>query len=197
MIDTLSIKNKILSLAMSGQLTELQPEDGVADDLYQLIINEKGTLTKNGAIKKEKTLPEISTEDVPFSIPSRWRWVYLGELFMHNTGKALNSRNTQGELLEYITTSNLYWDKFELNNLKKMPFTESEIEKCTVRKGDLLVCEGGDIGRSAIWPFDFEMRIQNHIHRLRRYSERISTEFYYYLLWFYKQDRKRKDRRVR
>ena len=105
---------------------------------------------------------------------------------MHNTGKALNASDTQGELLEYITTSNLYWDRFELKDLKQMPFTESELEKCTVHKGDLLVCEGGDIGRSAIWPFDYEMRIQNHIHRLRRYSEKIYTKFYYYLLWYYK-----------
>lgn len=187
MIDTQSIRSKILGLAMSGQLTEPQPNDGVADDLYQLIIGEKQTLIKKGVIKKEKTLPEISTEEIPFTIPSRWCWVHLGELFMHNTGKALNSKDTQGELLEYITTSNLYWDRFELNNLKKMPFTESEIEKCTVHKGDLLVCEGGDIGRSAIWPFDYEMRIQNHIHRLRRYSDKISTEFYYYLLRLYKQ----------
>lgn len=187
MIDTQSIRSKILGLAMSGQLTEPQPNDGVADDLYQLIIGEKQTLIKKGVIKKEKTLPEISTEEIPFTIPSSWCWVHLGELFMHNTGKALNSKDTQGELLEYITTSNLYWDRFELNNLKKMPFTESEIEKCTVHKGDLLVCEGGDIGRSAIWPFDYEMRIQNHIHRLRRYSDKISTEFYYYLLRLYKQ----------
>ena len=48
-----------------------------------------------------------------------------------------------------------------------MPFTEDELEKCTVRKGDLLVCEGGDIGRAAVWNQDYEIRIQNHIHKLR------------------------------
>lgn len=172
---------------MQGQLIEQLPEDGTGDYLYEQIASEKRELIKAGRVKKEKPLPAITAEAIPFSIPKSWRWVYLGELFMHNTGKALNSRDTQGELLEYITTSNLYWDRFELKDLKRMPFTESEIEKCTVRKGDLLVCEGGDIGRSAIWPYDYEMRIQNHIHRLRRYSDRIYTEFYYYLLWLYKQ----------
>ena len=135
-------------------------------------------------------MPEINESEIPFEIPNNWKWVYLGELFQHNTGKALNAKDFQGKVLEYITTSNLYWDRFELKELKKMPFTDSEIEKCTVKKGDLLVCEGGDIGRSAIWSFDTEMRIQNHIHRLRKYSEAIETRFYYYILMFYKQTRR-------
>lgn len=66
-----------------------------------------------------------------------------------------------------------------------MPFTDSEIEKCTVKKGDLLVCEGGDIGRAAIWQFENEIRIQNHLHRLRPY-DRIYTKFYYYIMYLYK-----------
>lgn len=47
--------------------------------------------------------------------------------------------------MEYITTSNLYWDGFRLDNLKSMPFEESEIERCQAIKGDLLVCEGGKV----------------------------------------------------
>lgn len=172
---------------MRGQLTEQLLENGTAEDLFKKIQAEKHALIKEGRIKKEKPLPEITEEMVPFAVPASWKWVYLGELFQHNTGKALNASDTQGQLQEYITTSNLYWDRFELDNLKMMPFTDSEIEKCTVKKGDLLVCEGGDIGRAAIWPFDYEMRIQNHIHRLRRYSDAIYARFYYYLLWFYKQ----------
>lgn len=54
------------------------------------------------------------------------------------------------------------------------------------KNGDLLVCEGGDIGRSAIWCFDYPMRIQNHIHRLRPYTT-ISVKFYYYIFFLYKQ----------
>lgn len=187
MIDTKSMRAKILDLAMSGQLTEQLPEDGTAEELYQQIQEEKQELVKASKIKKEKPLPEISAAEVPFSLPVNWKWVYLGELFQHNTGKALNGNDSHGQLLEYITTSNLYWDHFELDDLKKMLFTENEVEKCTITKGDLLVCEGGDIGRSAIWPFDYEMRIQNHIHRLRRYSTSICTEFFYFLLWYYKQ----------
>ena len=124
-------------------------------------------------------------DEVPFDIPESWEWVRLGEIFQHNTGKALNSSNKSGVLLEYITTSNLYWDRFELENLRSMYFTENEIEKCQVSKGDLLICEGGDIGRAAIWLKDYKICIQNHIHRLRSYVP-LCTRFYYYVFFLYK-----------
>ena len=72
-----------------------------------------------------------------------------------------------------------------MESVREMYFTDDEIEKCTATKGDLLVCEGGDIGRAAIWPFDCDIRIQNHIHRLRAYAP-ICTEYYYYLFYLYK-----------
>lgn len=185
MIDTLAIKNKILNLAMRGQLTEQLPEDGTAEELYAQITKEKASLIKRKKIK-EKPLGDISDENTPFDIPPNWKWVYLGEIFSHTTGKALNASDNEGKLLEYITTSNVYWDYFELDNLKKMYFKDDEIEKCTIREGDLLICEGGDIGRSAIWCFPDEMRIQNHIHRLRPYYSAISPHFYYYVMRLYK-----------
>ena len=98
-------------------------------------------------------------EEIPFEISQGWEWARLGNIFAHNTGKALNVSDTTGLELTYITTSNLYWDRFELNALKKMYFTESELKKCTVTKGDLLVCEGGDIGRSAIRTYNEDIRI--------------------------------------
>ena len=122
---------------------------------------------------------------MPFDIPNSWEWVRLGELFQHNTGKALNAANHTGQLKQYITTSNLYWNRFELDNLKEMHFSESEVEKCTVSKGDLLVCEGGDVGRAAIWSYDYPMCIQNHIHRLRAYVP-LCTRFFYFLFDLYK-----------
>ncbi len=180
------LKNSILQMAVQGKLVPQNPDDEPASVLLQRIKAEKKELIKAGKLKKEKPLPPVSPEEVPFEIPENWMWVHLGELFQHNTGKALNSANTDGQLLEYITTSNVYWDRFELDCLKQMHFTESEIEKCTVTKGDLLICEGGDIGRSAIWNFDFEMRIQNHLHRLRGYIPDICQKYYYYLMWLYK-----------
>ena len=89
-------------------------------------------------------------------------------------------------MLRYITTSNLYWDRFDLSEERMMPFTEKEQEKCRAQKGDLLVCEGGDIGRAAIWPYEESIMIQNHIHRLRP-KVSISVRFFYYIFFLYKQ----------
>lgn len=179
------LKNSILQLAIQGKLVEQRPEEGTAEELFAQIQQEKQRLIKEGKIKKEKPLPEITEDEKPFEIPESWMWVRLGDIFQHNTGKALNSANRSGVSLKYITTSNLYWNRFELSNLKEMFFTDAELEKCTAQKGDLLVCEGGDIGRAAIWQHDDNIRIQNHIHRLRAYST-VCTEFFYYLFYLYK-----------
>lgn len=179
------LKNSILQLAIQGKLVEQRSEEGTAEELFAQIQEEKQRLIAEKKIKKEKSLPEIADDEKPFDIPESWMWVRLGDLFQHNTGKALNSTNRIGVSLKYITTSNLYWNRFELENLREMFFTDTEVEKCTVKKGDLLVCEGGDFGRAAIWQSDDSIRIQNHIHRLRAYKA-ICTEFFYYLFYLYK-----------
>ena len=179
------LKNSILQLAIQGKLVEQRPEEGTAEELFLRIQEEKQRLIAEKKIKKEKPLPEITEDEKPFDIPESWKWVRLGELFQHNTGKALNSTNRMGICLKYITTSNLYWNRFELEHLREMFFADSEIEKCTVKKGDLLVCEGGDIGRAAIWQNNETICIQNHIHRLRAFGT-VCTEFFYYLFYLYK-----------
>ncbi len=187
MIDTEALRKKVIDLAIQGKLTEQLPSDGDAESLYAQIQEEKENLIKTGNLKKEKPMPLIFENDIPFDIPCNWKWVYMGEIFDHNTGKALNNADNDGIKLEYITTSNMYWDHFELDGLKSMYFKESEIEKCTITKGDLLICEGGDIGRSAIWAFDYDMRIQNHIHKLRGYGG-IEHKFYFYIMRNYKDN---------
>ena len=200
------LKNSILQMAVQGKLVPQDPNDEPASVLLERIRAEKERLIKEKKLKKEKNpsvifrstdnspytfLEKIGDEirdisdEIPFDIPESWEWVRLGEVFQHNTGKALNASNRSGELLTYITTSNLYWNRFEIDTLREMYFTESEIEKCTATKGDLLVCEGGDIGRAAIWTYDTNIRIQNHIHRLRSYSK-ICTEYYSYIFFLYK-----------
>lgn len=177
---------KILENAFKGQLPDTLVANEVVADLIDLLRVQKEEWIKKGLVSKVKNMLQITENEIPFKIPVTWSWVRIGDIFYHNTGKALNSSNTKGSIYEYITTSNLYWDRFELNELKTMPFTGSEIEKCTVKKGDLLVCEGGDIGRAAIWDYDEEIKIQNHIHRLRPYVE-ICVRFYYYVFLFYKK----------
>ena len=197
-------KSKILDLAIRGQLVPQDPNDEPASVLLERIRAEKEELIKQGKIKRDKKesfifrgednsyYEKVDTEvrcinsEIPFDLPETWCWCRLGTLFAHNTGKALNSADSAGTPMTYITTSNLYWDRFELDSLKEMLFADSEIDKCTVKKGDLLVCEGGDIGRSAIWMFEENIRIQNHIHRLRPYIS-LSGRFYYYVMYMWKQ----------
>lgn len=182
------MKAALLQAAMQGKLTEQLPEDGNAEDLLKSIETEKAKLIAEKKIKKQKASEPISEEDAPLQIPSNWSWAYIGDIFSHNAGKALNAKNQVGSKHKYITTSNVYWDHFELDNLKEMYYTDEEAEKYSVKKGDLLVLEGGDIGRSAIWNLDVSYCIQNHLHCLRPYlASSTNVKYYYYLMMLYKQ----------
>ena len=165
------LKSKVLDLAMQGKLVPQDPGDEPAADLLRRI-NPKARI--------------ITDNPHSWNIPHSWIWCQLGDIFQHNTGKALNSSNHDGIEYEYITTSNVYWNRFELDDLKKMPFKENELEKCTVRQGDLLVCEGGDVGRSAMWTLDRNIMIQNHLHRLRPIANEILTPLYCHVFRLYK-----------
>ncbi len=166
-------KSKILELAISGKLVPQDIDDEPAIELLKRINPDF------------KPCDNSHYENLPFEVPKHWVWATIGDIFEHNTGKALNASNPNGTMLDYITTSNLYWDRFELSIIKQMPFTESEIERCIVRKGDLLICEGGDVGRAAIWDYDYNIMIQNHIHRLRGKVD-ICTRYFFYLFMHYK-----------
>ena len=165
------IKEHVLDLAIHGKLVPQDPSDEPAIELLK------------------RLNPDFQPSDnlhYEGGLPNGWCFSTIGELFKHNTGKALNGREREGEVLRYITTSNLYWDRFDLTEVRKMPFTEAEKEKCSASKGDLLVCEGGDIGRAAIWPYDFDVMIQNHIHRLRPKGD-ISVRYFYFIFLLYKR----------
>ena len=198
-----NLKKSILQEAIQGKLVPQIAEEGIAQDLLEQIRQEKQKLVKEGKLKKsaltdsviykgddnkyyeqiDKENKEI-TEDILFDLPNKWQWCRIGTIFMHNNGKQLNKGNSKGKLMKYITTSNLYWDGFVLDNLKEMPFENNEIDRCMAVKGDLLVCEGGDIGRSCIWNYDFPIMLQNHIHKLRPYIP-LCTKFFYYIFNLY------------
>lgn len=184
------MKKSILQYAIQGKLVEQRPEEGTGEELYQQIQTEKQRLIKEGKIKMEKPLPEISEDEVPFEIPDSWRWCYVGDLFNHNTGKAMNSSakktDKPGAIRPFITTSNVYWNSFDFSVVKEMFFSDDEVERCTVTKGDILMCEGGAyFGRTAIWNYDYDICFQNHVHRLRPYQE-IDLMFFYHIFFFYK-----------
>ena len=199
------VKKAILQEAITGKLTETWRKSATIKEsgkqLLDRIIEERNAkaladweeaLKKNPKAKKPVPVvaSEIDEEEIPFEVPESWCWCRIDDLFAHNSGKALNkSENKVGTELEYITTSNLYWNYFELDNLKTMLFKDEEIEKCTVKRGDLLVCEGGEVGRSAIWNYDRTVCIQNHIHRLRAYDSKLNVLFYYHVMYLFKESK--------
>ena len=79
---------------------------------------------------------------------------------------------------------NVYWDGISLEKIKLAKFTEEDKTKYRLRKGDLLICEGGDVGRSAIWESDDEMYYQNALHRVRFYGQVIPRYFKYVIECF-------------
>ena len=166
-------KTKVLDLAIHGKLVSQDPNDEPAVELLKRI---------------NPNVPICDTSHYP-NLPESWCIVKLGDIYNHTTGKALKKSNTDGVLRKYITTSNLYWNSFDLKEVRSMYFTKEELEKCTVHKGDLLLCNGGDVGRAAIWNYDEDICIQNHISRLRPKYENIAENlFYYYVLMYLKQN---------
>ena len=127
-------------------------------------------------------------EEIPFEIPQGWEWTRIGNIFNHTSGKQQSSSNkNSGTPQKFITTSNLYWGYFVLDNVKIMNFTEEEIRTCSATKGDLLVCEGGaGYGRSAIWNEDYDICLQNHVHRLRPCISGI-CEYVYHFIYLLKE----------
>lgn len=183
------LTDSILQLAIQGKLVPQDPNDEPASILLEKIRGEKRRLVEEKVLKK-KDLEEtpVSEDEKPFEIPESWVWCRVNDLFLHASGKQQSANNKKvGTLQKYITTSNLYWGRFVLENLKEMYFSSEEMNTCSATKGDLLVCEGGaGYGRSAIWEYDYDICLQNHVHRLRPVIRGICN--YVYFLIYYLKD---------
>lgn len=114
-----------------------------------------------------------------------WEYKKLGQVCTSDLGKTLNKSKDRGELHPYLCSINILWDKIDLSTLKQACFEAGEQEKYTVTKGDLLVCEGGDTGRSAIWDRDETILYQNALHRLR-FHESVFPKFVLFYLMYLK-----------
>ena len=201
------LKNSILQWAIQGKLVPQDPNDEPASVLLENIRAEKARLIKEGKIKKDKKESIIYRgednsyyekfadgkvvcidDEISFEIPTTWEWSRISHLFLHTSGKQQSSNNKgNGTPQKFITTSNLYWGRFELDNVKVMNFTEEEIKNCSATKGDLLVCEGGaGYGRSAIWDKEYDICLQNHVHRLRPLIDGI-CEYVYHFIYLLKE----------
>ena len=135
--------------------------------------------------KVGKNEPVCIADEVPFEIPESWEWVRLKMIAVTELGKTLDKAKNKGEYKPYLCSINVYWTGVDLSTVKEARFEESELSKYKLKKGDLLICEGGDVGRSAIWENEQEMYYQNALHRVRFYGE-INPHYFRLLLECYK-----------
>ena len=205
-MNTKQLRQKILDLAIRGQLVPQDSNDEPASVLLEKIRAEKQTLIEQKKIKKDKKSSYITcdlspyqkytehfangsskdiTDEIPFDIPKNWAWCRLGEIGVSELGKTLNSNKDTGELTPYLCSINIHWTCINLEEVKKTRFTKEEQRKYILLKNDLLVCEGGDIGRCFVWNFPIPMYYQNALHRIRFYNE-INPFFFKFAIEYYK-----------
>lgn len=205
-MNTKQLRQKILDLAIRGQLVPQDGNDEPASVLLEKIRAEKQTLIEQKKIKKDKKSSYITcdlspyqkytehfadgsskdiTDEIPFEIPENWAWCRLGEIGVSELGKTLNSNKDTGELTPYLCSINIHWTCINLEEVKKTRFTKEEQRKYILLKNDLLVCEGGDIGRCFIWDLPIPMYYQNALHRIRFYNE-INPFFFKFAIEYYK-----------
>ena len=113
-----------------------------------------------------------------------WPWRPLGELFEIGAGKTMSAVARNGaDKTPFLRTSNVLWDEIDLESVDRMSIPKHELPDKLLSRGDLLVCEGGEIGRAAVWNGEVEtMSFQNHLHRLRSIAEEVEPRFYVYFL---------------
>ena len=166
-------KSKILDLAIHGKLVPQDTNDEPAIELLKRI-NPKFTPCDNAHY-----------ENNPIVIPEKWEWVRLSDIAVSELGKTLDKSKNTGIPHEYLCAFNVKWCSFDLSVIKKILLEDDELERYKVRKGDLLICEGGDVGRAAIWESDYDIYYQNALHRVR-FNKEINQYFYLYVLQYYK-----------
>lgn len=105
----------------------------------------------------------------------------VGDIAVHSLGKMLDKNKNKGTLRPYLRNLNVRWFTVDTSDLLEMRITDAEVKRYTVRKGDLLICEGGYPGRSSIWEVDDEIFFQKALHRVRFEDEAYSRLLMYFL----------------
>ena len=193
-------KSKILDLAIRGKLVPQDPNDEPASVLLERIRAEKEELIKQGKIKRDKKESVIFKGDdnsyyrltsdnkrydvsAPFDLPDCWEWTTFPTVAHVELGKTLDKVKNTGTYYPYLRSVNVQWGYVDLSDVKEMKFEPEEIERYTIKKNDLLICEGGDVGRCCVWNKNESILYQNAIHRVRFYNS-INCNFYMYFMMY-------------
>ena len=161
------MKKSILQYAIQGKLVEQRPEEGTAEELYQLIQEEKQRLIKEGKIKKDKPLAEISEEEVPFDIPDTWKWVKIASIVSKLTDGSHNPPPNSGIGYPVISAKNVRNGKIILENVDRYTDEEGfqkENPRTNITRNDVIMgIIGGSIGNIAIYNHDEKVIAQRSI----------------------------------
>ena len=147
------LKNSILQQAIEGKLVEQRPEEGNGRDLLKAIQKEKAQLVQDKKIKKEKPLPAIKEEEIPFEIPENWCWCRLGSLGIIFTGKTPTTSNSNyyNGNIPFIGPANISpQGSIQYDTEKKLTLEGLKYSRIIDRNDIIQVCIGGSIGKSAI-----------------------------------------------
>lgn len=171
------LKNSILQQAIEGKLVEQRPEEGNGRDLLKAIQKEKAQLVQDKKIKKEKPLPEIVEEEIPFAIPENWCWCRLGDIMSKigagstpSGGKAIY----QQAGIKFLRSQNIYNDGIKMSGIAYISEEINEKKQVSIVKPKdiLLNITGGSIGRCALVPDDFDIaNINQHILIIRNINQ--------------------------
>ena len=178
------MQKSLLQMAIQGKLVEQRPEEGTGEELYQQIQAEKKRLIAEGKIKREKPLPEITEDEIPFEIPEGWKWCRLPSVADMCLGKMLDKQKNQGILAPYLRNVNVRWGDFELDDLLEMRFEDVLDDRFLIQKNDLVMCEGGEPGRCAVWKDETPIHFQKALHRIR-FAKFLSPNYFYYVFSLY------------
>ncbi|WP_321930171.1 restriction endonuclease subunit S [Burkholderia cenocepacia] len=162
------LRELILSLAVQGRLITQNPDDESATSLLRQIRAQKDRLIGEGKIRRDKPLPEIADEEKPFELPAGWDWARMQQIADARLGKMLDKAKNSGKPYPYLRNTNVQWHRFDLEDIKVINLEAHELDEYRLRSGDLLICEGGEPGRCAIWREQLrEMYFQKALHRVR------------------------------
>ena len=178
--DTLPSENELLAQIQTTR--EQHHAQQLAD--WQTAVSQ---WEQNGKEGKKPSKPKAPTQAVKFEenfadLPSGWGMVKLENLASEYVlGKMLDKNKNKGKERLYLGNINVRWGYFEFSNAKTMKIEDDEIERYSVKYGDLIICEGGEPGRCAVWKHEAEMFIQKALHRVR-FPSYYSADFAFYYL---------------
>ena len=171
------MQKSILQMAIQGKLVEQRPEEGTGEELYRQIQVEKQALIKAGKIKKEKPLPEIAEDEVPFEIPEGWKLIRLGSAItlLSGTDFSPEQYNDNGDGITYITGASC------LTNTGVIPCRWTPMPRVIANKGDvLLVCKGSGYGKTVICDV-VEAHIARQIMAVKK-TDKLDMKYVMYYL---------------